>query len=98
LASAVDVTVGARERKCDSQENAQMDEELDLAPGYRQESCTIIDETHQAACATDTPDQGMPDRIMEDVAGCSLRIKQDRRDGRTGTYLGFERRGRLNSR
>jgi hypothetical protein len=31
-----------------------------------------------------------------DLAGCSLRIKQDRRDGHTGTYLGFERRGRLN--
>ena len=33
-----------------------------------------------------------------DLAQCSLRIKRDRRGGRTGIYLGFERRGRLNSR
>jgi hypothetical protein len=32
-----------------------------------------------------------------DLARCSLRIKQDRRKGQTGIYLGFERRGRLNS-
>jgi hypothetical protein len=62
-----------------------MDEELDLTPGYQ--SRTITGEARQAACATDTPDQG-----------CSLRIKQDRRNGHTGIYLGFERRGRLNSR
>jgi hypothetical protein len=60
-----------------------MDEELDLAPGYREESCTITDESRQAACATNTPDQGY-----------ILRIKQDRRNGHTGIYLGFERRGR----
>jgi len=33
-----------------------------------------------------------------DLTGCTLRVKRDRRDGQTGTYLGFERRGRLNSR
>ena len=32
-----------------------------------------------------------------DLVRCSLRVKQDRRTGNTGTYLGFERRGRLNS-
>lgn len=64
-----------------------MDEELDSAAGYREESCTITDGTRQAACATDTPDQGY-----------TLHVKQDRRVGDTGTYLGFERRGRLNSR
>jgi len=73
-----------------------MDEELDLS-GYREESCTISDETRQAACATDTLDQGTPDRSLNDVAVCTLRIKQDRRDGHTGIYFGFERRGRLNS-
>jgi hypothetical protein len=30
-----------------------------------------------------------------DLTGCTLRVKRDRRDGRTGTYLGFERRGRV---
>ena len=29
-----------------------------------------------------------------DLTRCTLRIKRDRRHGRTGTYLGFERRGR----
>jgi hypothetical protein len=64
-----------------------MDEELDLAPEYQEESRTITDETRQAACATDTPDHGS-----------ILRIKQDRRNGHTGIYPGFERRGRLNPR
>jgi hypothetical protein len=32
-----------------------------------------------------------------DLVRCSLRVKQDRRTGNTGTYLGFERRGRLKS-
>jgi hypothetical protein len=75
-----------------------MDVELDLAPRCLEESSTIADETRQAACANDTPVQRTPDRTHDDVAGCSLRIKKDRRDGHTGIYLGFERRGRLNSR
>jgi hypothetical protein len=75
-----------------------MDEELDLPLGYRVESCTITDGTRQAACPTDTLNQETPDRTLEDLAGCTLRIKQDRRDGHTGIYLGFERRGRLSSR
>ena len=75
-----------------------MDEKLDRALGYQEESCTITHETHQAACATDAPDQGTRDKTLDDVAGCSLRIKQDRRNGHAGIYLGFERRCRLNSR
>jgi hypothetical protein len=74
-----------------------MDGEVDLAPEYLEESSTITDETRQAACASDTPDQATPDRTLDDAAGCSLRIKKDRRDGHTGIYLGFERRGRLSS-
>jgi hypothetical protein len=74
-----------------------MDEKLDRALGYQEESCTITHETHQAACATDAPDQTR-DKPPDDVAGCSLRIKQDRRNGHAGIYHGFERRGRLNSR
>jgi hypothetical protein len=30
-----------------------------------------------------------------DLTRCTLRVKRDRRDGQTGTYLGFERRGRV---
>ena len=75
-----------------------MDEELDRALGYQEESCTITHETHQAACATDAPDQGTRNKTLDDLAGCSLRIKQDRRNGHAGIYLGFERRGRLNFR
>lgn len=30
-----------------------------------------------------------------DLTKCTLRIKRDRRDGQSGTYLGFERRGRF---
>jgi hypothetical protein len=75
-----------------------MDEELDLAPRHQEGSSTITDETRQAACVNDTPDQGTLDRTLDDAAGCSLRIKKDRRDGHTGIYLGFERRGRLNFR
>jgi hypothetical protein len=59
-----------------------MDDELDLAPGYQEESCTITDETRQAACATDTR-----------TTGYTLRIKQDRRNCRTGVHLGFETQG-----
>jgi hypothetical protein len=74
-----------------------MDEELDRTLGYQEASCTITDEARQAACATDAPYQGTRDKTLDDVAGCSLRIRQDRRDGHAGIYLGFERRGRLNS-
>ena len=74
-----------------------MDEEFDPAPRCQEESCTITDETRQVACATDTPHRWTPDRTLDDVVGCSFRIKPDRRDGNTGMYLGFERRGRLKS-
>ncbi len=60
-----------------------MDEEVDLAPGHKEASRTITNETPQAVCATDTPDREH-----------SLRIKPDRRNGHTGIYRGFERRGR----
>jgi hypothetical protein len=74
-----------------------MDEEFDRAPRYQEESYTITDETRRVSYATDTPHRGMPDRTLDDVVGCSFRIKPDRRAGNTGIYLGFERRGRLNS-
>ena len=74
-----------------------MDEELDLASRCQAESCTITDETRQAAFATDTPHRLTPDRTLDDVVGCSFRIKPDRREGNTEIHLGFERRGRLPS-
>jgi hypothetical protein len=74
-----------------------MDEEPDPAPGYREECCTLTDGTSQSPGVTGTLDQRTPDHPVDDVTACSLRIKQDRRDRHTGTYQGFERRGRRDS-
>lgn len=73
-----------------------MDEELDLAPRCQEEPRTMTDQTRQPVCTTDATHQWTPDRTLDDVAGCSFRIKADRRNGTSGMYVGFERRSRRN--
>ena len=53
-----------------------------IQPAYREEPCTLTDETRQAPCATGTLDQRTPDNTLDDVTACD-------RGWRFADWLGF---------